>query len=258
MLQFPGIQNGDKGSVVRALLNDILIALTTGYEGVNALWEELKKQAKSITDLSETVTNNYKSLSSEISGANDYTDQQVGKLQVILDATSGVAGFAPTPDYNPNIPVEKAANIIAVGAGTYTYFLDSTGTPITIEAVNSITVFYKGKGVSYWEYKTLVIEPPMHSLVENTGTGTVSVSAQNEVDIHFSASESKTITCDLSSLTAGQGMSLFVDGTHTVTFSGKTVKFIEGYNDIATGAGTTVYAVYCIGGTAVVNRAYYE
>lgn len=163
---FQQILNKDSGLSARAKLNTMLSALIESEEGVNAAWIFLRSLEKFAQNLSSRESNDVAVLEERISGANDYTDRSISKLYTYVDGMEGgVGGLIDSPSFDPStFPADKAITLIALGAGTFTNLHDITDTPITVSQSNSITVFYRAAYVTYWNYKTQVLQaPPMDS-----------------------------------------------------------------------------------------------
>ena len=159
MIERQFINSNEGGLSVRAKLNNMFAALITGDEGVNNVWKKIQELINSQNDLENLTESQYNELKDQILKSFDYTDITASDLMNYINAINGgVAGFAESTEYNPNIPEDKAATIIALGSGTYRYFLDVNGDPITIEGVQSFTVFYKAANSTYWKYKTINLE----------------------------------------------------------------------------------------------------
>lgn len=156
MIDYKSISNGEGGLSVRAKINSMFRDLVSGNEGVNQLWQRITSITSDLDYESQQREDMYTTLKAQILNAFDYTDKQVTDLKVYVDALeSGLGGFIPSTSYNPDVSEDKAYTFIAVGAGTYTHFLDSTGQPITISDDNSLTIFYKGAGSTYWQTKSV-------------------------------------------------------------------------------------------------------
>lgn len=159
MIERFNINQNEGGLSVRAKLNNMFGALIVGDEGVNAVWKKIQELLNSQNALEQLTEAQYEELKDQILKSFDYTDMTAADLMNYINAIDGgVAGFAESPEYNPNIPEDKAATIIALGPGTYQHFPDVGGNPIVISGAQSFTVFYKGANSTYWKYKTVNLE----------------------------------------------------------------------------------------------------
>ena len=167
MTNFQQIINGDSGLTTRAKINAMLYALTEGEEGINAVWVLLRSLQEADRTLSDEEKADYARLLEFIGNANNYTDREVSKAYAYADAISGGAGgLIPSPSFNPSsYPTDKPVTLIALGAGTYTYFKDSSGHSIVISNDNSITVFFRAANASYWSYNTKVLDAQINGTV---------------------------------------------------------------------------------------------
>lgn len=156
MLKLQTIFNGESGLSVRAKINSMFQDLIDGNEGANELWKRIINMTSSIEMTQQELEDTYVTIKAQILNAYDYTDKQVTDLKTYVDALeSGIGGFIPSTSYNPNAEQDKAYTFIAVGAGTYTYFTNQSGSPITITDDNALTIFYKGAGSTYWQTKSV-------------------------------------------------------------------------------------------------------
>lgn len=159
MIKFQQIINGDSGLLARAKINAMLLALTEGEEGINAVWQLIRSLQQADRTLSDEEKADYDELLEFIGDANNHTDKEVSKVYAYVDAMKGGAGgLIDSPSYDPSgFPADEAVTLIALGAGTFVHFPDVTGTPITIPYDNSITVFYRAANATYWGYNTKVL-----------------------------------------------------------------------------------------------------
>lgn len=156
MIERLNINKYEGGLSVRSKLNTMFSELITGSEGSNAIWKKIQEILNSQEALEKLTEQQYEELKDQVLKSFDYTDVTAADLLTYINAINGgVAGFAGSTDYNPNIPQEKSATIIALGPGTYVYFLDENGESIVINGVQAFTVFYKAAGVTFWKYKTI-------------------------------------------------------------------------------------------------------
>lgn len=125
MKAFNPILNGEQGISVRGKLNDILSALVSGSEGVNALWSKIRSL-----------------------------------IQYINAMDGGVGGFVKSTDFDPSeLDPYKAIVLISLKTGTFTNLKDINGDSIVVSASNTVTVFYRAPESSYWDYDTHSINP---------------------------------------------------------------------------------------------------
>lgn len=125
MKAFNNILNGESGISVRGKLNDILSALVSGSEGVNALWSKIRSL-----------------------------------IQYINAMDGGVGGFVKSTDFDPSeLDPYKAIVLISLKTGTFTNLKDINGDSIVVSASNPVTVFYRAPESSYWDYDTQSINP---------------------------------------------------------------------------------------------------
>lgn len=182
MIEYQNINKGESGLSVRAKLNKMFSALITGSEGVNQVWVQMQKVLNSYDDLEKLTEAQYEELKDQVLKSFDYTDMTAQDLITYINAINGgVAGFADNTEYNPNIPEDKAATIIAIGPGTYTYFKDADGVAITITEPQSFTVFYKGENSNYWKHKTINLEVTYPPITQELGNSETDVMSQNAV-----------------------------------------------------------------------------
>ena len=157
MIEFKNINNNESGLSVRSKLNSMFASLINGDEGVNKVWVKMQQILNSQNALEELTEAQYEELKEQVLKTFDYTDISVNNLMNYINAINGgISGFADSTEYNPNIPEDKAATILAVGAGTYTYFKDNTGAAITIEGDDALIIFYKAANSTYWKYTSIL------------------------------------------------------------------------------------------------------
>lgn len=157
MIELKNINPNESGLSVRGKLNNMFTSLITGDEGVNKVWTKIQQILNNQNSLEELSEAQYEELKEQVLKSFDYTDTTANDLTNYINAINGgFLGFAESTEYNPNIPEDKAATILAVGAGTYTYFKDSTGVAITIEGDNTLTIFYKAANSTYWQYRSIL------------------------------------------------------------------------------------------------------
>lgn len=173
MIKFQQIINGDSGLLARAKINAMLLALTEGEEGINAVWQLIRSLQQADRTLSDEEKADYDELLEFIGDANNHTDKEVSKVYAYVDAMKGGAGgLIDSPSYDPSgFPADEAITLIALGAGTFIHFPDVTGTPITIPYDNSITVFYRAANATYWSYNTKVLS----ALMDGTTASALSI-----------------------------------------------------------------------------------
>lgn len=182
MIEYQNINKGESGLSVRAKLNKMFSALITGSEGVNQVWVQMQKVLNSYDDLEKLTEAQYEELKDQVLKSFDYMDMTAQDLITYINAINGgVAGFADNTEYNPNIPEDKAATIIAIGPGTYTYFKDADGVAITITEPQSFTVFYKGENSNYWKHKTINLEVTYPPITQELGDSETAVMSQKAV-----------------------------------------------------------------------------
>lgn len=159
MLDYYNINKGEDGLSIRGKLNLMFSSLLRGTESVNQVWASIQKIISEHDDLKESTESQYRELKEQVLDSFDHTDWTASDLLLYINAINGgVSGFADTTTYNPQIPEDKAATVIAVGSGTYMHFLDADGNPTVIDSPQSFTVFYKGVGSTYWKHKTINLE----------------------------------------------------------------------------------------------------
>lgn len=156
MLEHEQINANEGGLSVRNKINKMFSDLMVGREGVNNVWEnliELTNELQSLTLKSDDV---YYELKEQLLKCFDYTDASVNDfINYVNSISGGIAGFAKDTSYDPKVPEDTAATVLAAGPGTYTHFLNESGAPITIEEEDALTIFYKAAGSTYWEYKSI-------------------------------------------------------------------------------------------------------
>lgn len=156
MIEYQNINANESGLAVRAKINNMFKALISSNEGVNKLWSSILELTTKTNDVQQNFDDKYTELKEQILKSFDYTDKTADDLLVYINGINGgVSGFAVDPTFKPEFPEDVAATVLAAGAGTYTYFLDNNGKPITITDSDAITIFYKAKGVTFWQYKSV-------------------------------------------------------------------------------------------------------
>lgn len=169
MVEYQNINGYDSGLIVRAKLNNMFKALILSDEGVNKLWQSIVELTTKTGEVQQDSDNKYQELKKQLLKSFDYTDKTADDLLVYINGINGgVSGFAVDPAFKPEFPIDVAATVLAAGAGTYINFLDSNGRAITITESNAITIFYKAKGVTFWQYKSINASV---TLVENLDCG---------------------------------------------------------------------------------------
>lgn len=169
MVEYQNINGYDSGLIVRAKLNNMFKALILSDEGVNKLWQSIVELTTKTGEVQQDSDNKYQELKEQLLKSFDYTDKTADDLLVYINGINGgVSGFAVDPAFKPEFPIDVAATVLAAGAGTYINFLDSNGRAITITESNAITIFYKAKGVTFWQYKSINASV---TLVENLDCG---------------------------------------------------------------------------------------
>lgn len=156
MIEYQNINANESGLVVRAKLNNMFKALISSKEGVNRLWKSIAELDTKTGEVQQDSDDKYQELKEQLLKSFDYTDKTADDLLVYINGINGgVSGFAVDPTFKPEFPIDVAATVLAAGAGTYVNFLDSNGQAITITESNAITIFYKAKGVTFWQYKSI-------------------------------------------------------------------------------------------------------
>lgn len=156
MIAYRNINANEGGLSVRAKINNMFAALISGDEGVNNVWKRLIEVTNGFSSLELSVGNVYDELKEQVLKSFDYTDSTAEDLRTYINGMNGgISGFAVDTSFNPDFPEDKAATVLAVGAGTYVNMLDVYGDPITIEDADALTVFYKGANSTYWQYKSI-------------------------------------------------------------------------------------------------------
>lgn len=131
-------------------------ALITGNEGVNNVWKKLVGVTNKFNSLELSMGDIYDELKEQVLKSFDYTDATAEDLRTYINGMNGgISGFAVDTSFDPDFPEDKAATVLAVGAGTYVNMLDATGKPITIDDADALTIFYKGANATYWQYKSI-------------------------------------------------------------------------------------------------------
>lgn len=156
MIDYRNINANEGGLSVRAKINNMFAALISGYEGVNNVWKKLVEVTNGFNSLELSVDDMYDELKGQVLKSFDYTDATAEDLRTYINGMNGgISGFAVDTSFNPDFPEDKAATVLAVGAGTYVNMLDVNGDPITIEDADALTIFYKGANSTYWQYKSI-------------------------------------------------------------------------------------------------------
>ena len=156
MIDYRNINANEGGLSVRAKINNMFAALISGDEGVNNVWKRLIEVTNGFSSLELSVGDVYDELKEQVLKSFDYTDFTAEDLRTYINGMNGgISGFAVDTSFNPDFPEDKAATVLAVGAGTYVNMLDVYGDPITIEDADALTVFYKGANSTYWQYKSI-------------------------------------------------------------------------------------------------------
>lgn len=156
MVEYQNINANESGLTVRAKLNNMFKALISSNEGVNKLWQSIVELTTKTGEVKQDSDDKYQELKEQLLKSFDYTDKMADDLLVYINGINGgVSGFAVDPTFKPEFPTDVAATVLAAGAGTYVNFLDSNGQAITITESDSITIFYKAKGVTFWQYKSI-------------------------------------------------------------------------------------------------------
>lgn len=154
MIDYKSINPNESGLSVRAKINKMFSDLISGNEGANALWNSLVEMTNGFDSLKLNVDNIHEELKEQVLRSFDYTDSTAEDLRTYINGMNGgISGFAVDTFFRPDFPEDKAATVLAVGAGTYVYMLDAEGNQITIEDDDAIIVFYKGAYSTYWKYK---------------------------------------------------------------------------------------------------------
>lgn len=156
MVEYQNINANESGLAVRAKLNNMFKALISSNEGVNKLWQSIVELTTKTGEVQQDSDDKYQELKEQLLKSFDYTDKMADDLLVYINGINGgVSGFAVDPTFKPEFPTDVAATVLAAGAGTYVNFLDSNGRAITITESDAITIFYKAKGVTFWQYKSI-------------------------------------------------------------------------------------------------------
>lgn len=166
MVEYQNINANESGLAVRAKLNNMFKALISSNEGVNKLWQSIIELTTKTGEVQQDSYDKYQELKEQLLKSFDYTDKTADDLLVYINGINGgVSGFAVDPTFKPEFPTDVAATVLAAGAGTYVNFLDSNGQAITITESDAITIFYKGKGVTFWQYKSIYARATIKSLL---------------------------------------------------------------------------------------------
>lgn len=156
MVEYQNINANESGLTVRAKLNNMFKALISSNEGVNKLWQSIIELTTKTGEVQQDSDDKYQELKEQLLKSFDYTDKTADDLLVYINGINGgVSGFAVDPTFKPEFPTDVAATVLAAGAGTYVNFLDSNGQAITITELDAITIFYKAKGVTFWQHKSI-------------------------------------------------------------------------------------------------------
>lgn len=166
MVEYQNINANESGLAVRAKLNNMFKALISSNEGVNKLWQSIVELTTKTGEVQQDSDDKYQELKEQLLKSFDYTDKMADDLLVYINGINGgVSGFAVDPTFKPDFPIDVAATVLAAGGGTYVNFLDSNGQAITITESDSITIFYKAKGVTFWQYKSIYARSTIRSLL---------------------------------------------------------------------------------------------
>lgn len=179
MIDYRNINASEGGLSVRAKINSMFAALISGDEGVNNVWKKLVEVTNGFNSLELSVDDMYDELKEQVLKSFDYTDVTAEDLRTYINGMNGgISGFAVDTSFNPDFPEDKAATVLAVGAGTYVNMLDVNGDPITIEDADALTVFYKGANSTYWQYKSTYARVVLNEIVQETGSNENAVMSQ--------------------------------------------------------------------------------
>ena len=239
-IQVQPINNGESGAVVRAKINTLFAALITGTDGINNVWSQIRELAKS----TETIGENLEEIDQKtVKTTQDlvaYTNKEVyGLLQYINALKSGAPGLIPSTDYDPQVTTEDSATFIAVGAGTFTNFKDSSNQAIAVSGQNTITIFYKASGVDYWTYKSAVISSI--NVKNEFGSSTTDAPSQKLVTDNFNAATFSEETDELASDIEAPLVDIFNqhEAQRDATFNSKEAAR-DAANEAATDAASTL------------------
>lgn len=154
MVEFKNIKSNEGGLSVRTKLNEMLKGIIESGDGITGLWKFLRVLDNALKSLNLTLSDVSASLGEQILNCYDHTDTVFEDMRTYVNGISGgISGFAVDISFMPDFPVDKAATVLAVGAGVYENMLDINGDPIEIKDVDALVIFYKGAGVTYWQYK---------------------------------------------------------------------------------------------------------
>lgn len=186
MVEYQNINANESGLSVRAKLNNMFKALISSNEGVNKLWQSIMELTTKTGEVQKDSDDKYQELKEQLLKSFDYIDKTADDLLVYINGINGgVSGFAVDPTFKPEFPTDVAATVLAAGAGTYVNFLDSNGQAITITESNAITIFYKAKGVTFWQYKSiyaLVTTDASKVMYNNETSGLEAGNVQEAID----------------------------------------------------------------------------
>lgn len=156
MIDYRNINANEGGLSVREKINNMFAALISGDEGVNNVWKKLVEVTNELNSLGLSMRDIYDALKEQVLKSFDYTDATAEDLRTYINGMNGgISGFAVDTSFNPNFPEDKAATVLAAGAGTYVNMLDVNEDPITIEDADALTIFYKGANSTYWQHKSI-------------------------------------------------------------------------------------------------------
>lgn len=174
MIDYRNINANEGGLSVRAKINNMFSALISGNEGVNNVWKRLVEVTNGFNNLALSVGNMYDELKEQVLKSFDYIDATAEDLRTYINGMNGgISGFAVDTSFKPDFPEDRAATVLAVGAGTYTYMLDMEGNPITITEPDALTIFYKGANSTYWQYKSVYARVNMIGNIDGGNATTV-------------------------------------------------------------------------------------
>lgn len=169
MVEYQNINANESGLAVRAKLNNMFKALISSNEGVNKLWQSIVELTTKTGEVQQDSDDKYQELKEQLLKSFDYTDKTADDLLVYINGINGgVSGFAVDPTFKPEFPTDVAATVLAAGAGTYVNFLDSNGQAITITESDAITIFYKAKGVTFWQYKSIYARATINNIINKS------------------------------------------------------------------------------------------
>ena len=126
MIDYRNINANEGGLSVRAKINNMFAALISGYEGVNNVWKKLVEVTNGFNSLELSVDDMYDELKEQVLKSFDYTDVTAEDLRTYINGMNGgISGFAVDTSFNPDFPEDKAATVLAVGAGTYVMSMET-------------------------------------------------------------------------------------------------------------------------------------